>query len=142
MPARMELREDGWVIYLHYSEPWNINDLKRVIAEANEVLEKATHKVHMLANVREIRTVPPQIFSVSDSPLLKHPNGAQLAIVGAPAIVKALAEAIFRITRYSKAAFFTNEEDALARIRAAIAEDQATAAKPAENPAKPEVANG
>jgi hypothetical protein len=75
--------------------------------------------------VREIRSVPPQIFSVSDSPLLKHPNGAQFIIVGAPAIVKTMSEAIFRITRYKKAAFYTTEEEAWKHIREEIAQEAA-----------------
>ena len=129
MSAHIELLENGRVIYFRFAEPWNIHELKDVINQANVYLDNATEKLHMISNVRALRSVPPQIFTVSDTPILKHRNNGQFAIVGAPSIVKALAEAIFRITMFKKATFCKTEDEAWNYIRGVIAAEQAAPAE-------------
>jgi len=126
MPATVELLENNRVIYFNYTEPWTIDELNGVIEGAHTYMKNATQKLHMIANVRNIHSVPPQIFRTRNAPILSHVNSGNMAVVGAPSLVKTLSEALFRIASYKKSVFFNTEDEAWNYIRKLITSEVAT----------------
>lgn len=113
MGAKLELRENGQVIYFLYEEPWSIDDIKRVNDEAVVYLDQAVKDMHILINVEQIRQVPSGIMRARNVPTMTHPRCAHILICGASMIVRALSETIFKVARYQKAKFFNTEEEAM-----------------------------
>ena len=126
MPASFEAREDGHVVFINFSDPLTVGDLytmfKQDKAHRDQFHQKhPDRKVHLVADSRELKAVPQGLLQARQSPSLNHPTSGQIAVIGARNLVRALTEAIFRLTRFDRAVFFDNEEDAMAYIRQVIA---------------------
>src|SRR5690606_1900012 len=120
MPAELNLTEDGYVLHYVFREPWSITDMTEVNRRAKEYYDAATHKVHVLLDVRGVRSAPPGFIRARSNPDVTHPNAGNIAVVGANSYIRALGDVILKLARFDRAKFFNTEEEAWAYLRAEI----------------------
>jgi hypothetical protein len=129
LPATVELREDGHVIYFMVTEPWTLDDLIAVNQKAAIWVEYADHTVHLLGNAERIEQMPDGIMSIHRVAPVSHPNSGYVAIVGASALVKSFTIDVLRLANFSRLKFFDEEDSAWAFLRDTI--EQESGPKPA-----------
>jgi hypothetical protein len=117
MPVTLDLHDEGRIMVLVVEDPWTMNDLKATYPIAQAHLDSAPYKVHTLADLRNMHTVPPNALWDRRSPNITHPNSGLLAVVGGSMFARSLAETAFRIMNFKRVRFFDNVEGAWAYLR-------------------------
>jgi hypothetical protein len=130
MPIHKELRADGRILYLVFTDEWSIRDVIDSHAIDREAMDRATHKIHTVLHMKS-QKVPEGLFSMwHSSPTLHHPNSGHLFIINAPPVIRAMAEDMFALSGYKNAHFFENEADTWALLdQLMVEEDQLKAAE-------------
>jgi hypothetical protein len=124
MPVTVKFLEGEHVFYMKIEDPWTMDHIATAFDEAVPHFDKATFKVHTLANVTSTRNLPPGVLSIRQgNPTLVHPNRGHAAVVGANNFVKSIGDAVTRIARFKSVQFFNTEEDAWAYLRKLIAQE-------------------
>jgi hypothetical protein len=128
MPITVEFAEEGHVFWMKITDPWTMNDMVSVFQQARPHFDKATYKIHTLANVTETKILPPGVLSIRQgNPTLVHPNRGHAAVVGANSLIKTIGDAVTRVARFKSVQFFNTEDQAWISLRQIIArEDQLT----------------
>jgi hypothetical protein len=112
MPVTLEVREEGRVLYMTISDPWSVQDILAIQPRTHDLFAKAQHKIHTLVHVTA-RSVPSGMLTARPSSGgLSRPSEGQIVIVGAPALLKAIAEVMFKIAKFTRSSFFDTEEEA------------------------------
>jgi hypothetical protein len=122
MPATMEIRENGRVVYFVFSSPFTTQEMIDTMQKDGEYRNSVPFKVHALLRV-ELTQMPPMALRGRESPSITHPNSGLFAIVGANSIVRTFAETVIRMTRNKQMRFFDTEEEAWAVVREMIAQE-------------------
>lgn len=117
MPAELNLIEDGYVLHYVFREPWSMTDMVDVNRRAKEYYDAAGHKLHVLLDVRGIRSAPPGFIRARSNPDITHPNAGNIAVVGANSYIRALGDVILKLARFQRAKFFGTEEEAWDYLR-------------------------
>lgn len=125
MPATMEIREDGHVLHFIFSAPLTAQELMDVMAKDAEYRNSVPFKVHAVINA-EHTDFPPSVLRARSSPSIVHPRHGFCAIVGSIALVRTIADTIFKLTHNDQFKFFATENDAWTFIREKIAADTRT----------------
>ncbi|MDX1993006.1 MAG: hypothetical protein SF029_11480 [bacterium] len=87
-----ELRDHSNVIFIEASDPLTLMDFNDSFARQKEIMDKSTEKVHLFVTVQGLRNMPNGILRVRDSaPIFSHPKAGNMVIVGASALIRALA---------------------------------------------------
>lgn len=133
MPITMELRERGRIFYLVFTDPWLVRDLISIAQQVKVYLDQADHKIHTYADMYSARQVPAGALRIWDIPNWRHPNSGAVAVVGATVVIKAVGQALIRITRYEHMKFMDTPEEAWTFLRQIItAEDASKTANPGD----------
>ena len=128
MPVKPELRENGRVIYLEFTEPFTGQDFADSIKNVTVYYDNAADILHQLADVSKIRTLPKNVFTLSrTAPAVAHPKRGHLVIIGANSFIQVIGEAVKRMMRYGVIKFVSTEDDAWTYIRNVIAEESQSA---------------
>jgi len=125
MPASVELRENGRVLYYVFTEPWTLDDMRAVTRKARPLYDAARTKVHVLFDARGMSSLPSGLLTARNNPDVRHPNSGHIAMVGASPLVHMIAETITRISRFNRIKFFQTEDEAWAYLRQVIADEDA-----------------
>ena len=124
MPAQVALEENGYLLHYTYSDPWTIAEMEQVNGESLKYYNEAKHKLHVLVDIRGSKNAPSGMLRARNNPDLKHPNGGQIAVVGAAGVVKSVGEVLLRLSRFDRALFFDSMEPALEYIQGEIANER------------------
>jgi hypothetical protein len=120
MAATMEIRENGHALYFVFSTPLTAQQLMDVMGKDADYRNSVPFKVHALINA-EHTDFPPSVLRARSSPSIVHPRHGFCAIVGSTALVRTMADTIFKLTRNDQFKFFATEDDAWIFIREKIA---------------------
>jgi hypothetical protein len=123
MPAAVSLSDDSTVIFVQVSEPPTIAELSEAYEQIGHCLDQVDHPVDLLVDVTGVHTVPSGSIGLQNNPFLKHSYGRRIAIYGAFMLVRLIAEAILRITRFERAAFFKTRDEAVIHLYAKREDD-------------------
>lgn len=124
MPATLELRENGHLVWTKFTDPWTLAELETIGKEERNLRDNSKEIIHSLVDVREMKRIPPGLINVARRmPILNHPTRGHMVVVGASAFATALVETLIKITRATKIKFFKTEEEAVEYIRKVIAEE-------------------
>src|SRR5690348_8221445 len=117
MPATVELRENGRVLYYVYSDPWTLADMEQVGKEATKLYDAASRKLHVYLDARKMKTVPTGVLRARNNPDMRHPNSGQIVIVGAARIIQVMAETVLKLTHVNRLKFYQDEQEGWAYLR-------------------------
>jgi hypothetical protein len=123
MPATMEVREGGHVIYFRFTSPFTTGELLDVMRKDGDYRATVAFKVHALVQA-ELTEMPPMAFRGRQSPSLNHPTSGYFVIVGANPMIRFFAETVVKMVRKKDVKFFDTEEQGWAFLREIIAEEQ------------------
>ena len=127
MPITMDIRENGWVLYLVLTDPWTVEEMWHFVEENRRYRDQCPHTVHVCYNLHDNKYLPPNVLRLSHgAPDVYHPRSGQVVLVGANPTVRSIIEIIFRLVRYDKFKFFSNEQDAWLYLRDFINPVEAT----------------
>ncbi len=121
MPAKVEIRENGYVIFTTYKDPWGVSDMEDEYRAVRAHRDSVDHVVHVLLDVSQAHSVPPGLMRARQNPNLTHPTKGYIAIVGASSLLKTMGEVILRLSHNKEAGFFKTEEDAWTFLRRLLA---------------------
>src|SRR5258708_35363520 len=107
MPITVEFAEGGHVFLMKITDPWTMQEMTSVFQDATPIFDKATYKVHTLANVTSTKNLPSGVLTIRQgNPTLIHPNRGHAAVVGANSFVKSIGDVVTRIARFKSVQFF------------------------------------
>ena len=121
MPVTMDLRENGHVLYVVVSDPWNMADIERITGETGGGIRLSSHPIHMLVNVQRARHIPKGLLTNARNPVFRLPTMGQFVIVGSTPLLRGITQTVFRIAGFRRGHFFDSEGQALAYLRQVIA---------------------
>jgi hypothetical protein len=125
MPIHFELCENGRVMYVRISDPWEAADMTALYPVQKENLDKATHKLHTLLDMSNTQQMPKNVLRTRyNAPSVNHQNSGELALVSNNMLVRSLADIGFRIIQFQHVRFFTNVDDAWNYLRGVIADER------------------
>ncbi len=123
MPITMEIREDGWVIYFVFKDPWTIAELMPHVEEDKKFRDQSSHTVHLMMNMSAAKHLPAGAISLRHtSPDMNHATAGQVVMVGTTPLIRNIAEVVFRLSRITKFKMFATEDEGWAYLRKIIAE--------------------
>jgi hypothetical protein len=121
MSITLNLRENGHVFHLVFVDPWQTEELVRVYAEEQRLLDQSPFKIHSLADVRLSRGLAKGALQTArHRGLIEHPMRGTVAVLGASSFLRNLTEMIFRNTRFNRLRFFADETAAWDHLREII----------------------
>lgn len=128
MPIRVEVLENGRVLYYVVSDPWTVSDLLEAFASDRKHRDEFAKlhpglKIHIMADIRQAKAIVPGILRAREAPSLKHPTAGEGIVIGATPAMKAISDVVQRLAHQDKASFFDTEEDALTFVRGVIARE-------------------
>jgi hypothetical protein len=126
MPATIELIEDNRVVYMVYTAPLTLQEIRDLYPLDQEYRDNAQHKVHTLIDIRNMGDIPPGILSTRYAPSHVHPNSGFVVVLGADARARILGDMMAIMQGENHFRFFDTEDEAWGFLRKAIAEDKAT----------------
>ena|SRR5260221_6966006 len=124
MPVESYPIDDGRILYVAFIDPFTTEEMEDIWARNHEIRSRATHKLHLLLDLRQLKMPPPRgaIRGWRDSSVT-HPNAGNIAIVGGNAITRLIANTVFKLARFDRGQFFESYEDALAHLREVVAQE-------------------
>jgi SpoIIAA-like len=129
MPVKQELRDNGRILQVTFTDPWTVKEMTDHFPEAQQYYDSATHKIHMLIDMQS-RVGTQGALRARHAPGLVHRNSGFIAVAGANALARTLGETVFRLARFDRAKFFDNQEAALAYLRQLIASEETVTTQP------------
>jgi hypothetical protein len=118
MPITQELCDNGRILYAALSDPWDIPDLIPYMAEARRYFLSAECRIHVLINVSGTSKIPSMSLLLLRNHLsLDYPNHGHIAVVGASAAIRSVANVLFSIARFKRVKFFNAEYEAWDYLR-------------------------
>jgi hypothetical protein len=137
MPIIQELRENGHILFVKFSDPWTVAELEVRYTEDREIRDVSRFLVHSLVDVTELRYLPSGFIPVARrTPAFTHPKRGEVAVVGASIFVQRIAEVLILVTRAASLKFFRSHDEALVYLRQVIRKEEAAALASPEMPAK------
>ena len=122
MPVSMELRENGRVVFIVLSDPWNTGDLRSLLRQISDYLRDIYPQAHMLVDLTRAKVIPTdalqQIFE--DLRAFK-PDSGEVILVGATRAMQLLGELVFRLFHLGSIRFLDTQEAAWALLKEFIA---------------------
>ena len=124
MPVTLELRENDRVLYYTFIDTWEVSELTALYPQSMAYLHNASRKLYTLAVFPcRARPIPSGLLTLRYGPDWSHPNGGQIAVVGASALLRTFANFTFRLRGFEKTRFFDTEEEAWNHLRKLIADE-------------------
>ena len=117
MPIKQEILEDGWIVYVKYTDPWTLADLNSQFAEDQAYRDSVPHTVHALVDVGSVKTVPLGVLKARYSPSFLHPRHGQVIGVVSNSYIRLLAITVSQLIQFEDVLLFENLDDALAHLR-------------------------
>src|SRR5258706_10968506 len=125
MPVKMDVRENGHVLYYLFSDPWKTSDLTLLYPRDLAHRNRVDYPVHTLMDLTNAQQVPPGIFTARlGAPAFSHPYGGQILMIGTKPFVRAVAETIFKLAHFEMVKFMNTPDDAWDYIRRVIDQEQ------------------
>jgi hypothetical protein len=126
MPVTVELRENGHIVYLKFTDPWSIANLTAAYKEELPFYDNAAFKVHSLLDLTQAHRLPPGMMNGRQgSPALFHANRGVIVVIGANRFMQALANTSAKIVRYDGFRFFEKLDEGWDFLRGVIAGETA-----------------
>lgn len=116
MPHIIHLSDDQRILFEIMTDPLSMEEIMAGFPVMRRYFDNAPHKLYSIVDALEFRAIPHNILKARISPILMHPNSAEIAVV-ATGLAAMLAETMFRIINYRKARLFDNREEALVYLR-------------------------
>ena len=127
MPISCTLREHGHIEHIIASEPWTLQDLITVHQHLMAAFESATHKIHLLVDIRDVTTIPLGVISfLVKNALERHPGIGYTAIVGGSRLLRGVADTLHQLAHYDRGRYFDTESEAWAFLLGQIPHRVAT----------------
>jgi len=123
MPVTLKLRDNGRVLYYTFADPWEIGDLTALYPQSLDYLRSANERIYTLADVRNARRIPSGLLNARYGPDWSHPNGGEIVVVGASALLRTFASIVFRLSNFEHIKFFDDEAEAWVYLRQVIADE-------------------
>src|SRR5689334_725499 len=112
MPITMDLRENNRVFYYRVTYPSHLSELTPLKAQVQAVRDQYPHRIHVIANLTEVRVVPTDILSLRrNSPNLNHPRAGFVFIVTQSPYVRSIVAIIARLANTDKLRIASKEEE-------------------------------
>src|SRR5260221_14309599 len=125
MPIKLELIENGYIVWFHVEGTWNSDDISTAKTDAHRVFSQAHHTIHALVDLRRATVNMALIRAtqqiIGGEPL---PNSGQIAVVGVARLMRMLVEPILRVISTDPITFFDTIEDAKKYLRQHIPQDK------------------
>ena len=119
MPINMELIDGGNVLWVQINGDWKPEDIAPAKEQTQRIFKQAQHPIHSLVDLRHASVNIPLIRAsqqVIGGEAL--PNAGQIAVVGVPWLIRAVAEPILRASNPNDPiSFFNSIEDAQKHLR-------------------------
>ncbi len=130
MPVSMEIRENGWVIYFAFIDPWTIQELAPFIDEDQKFRDQSSHTVHMMLNLSQAKKLPQGAISLRHkSPDINHPTAGHVVLIGTNSLVRTIAETVFRLSHVTRFKIVATEAEGSDYLRKFIGDSAAQPTK-------------
>jgi hypothetical protein len=118
----MESRENGRVVFIVLSDPWDTDDLRTLLQQITVYLRDIYPQAHMLVDLSGARVIPPDVLQqlFEDFRFFK-PDRGEVILVGATRAMQILGELIFRLFHLGSIRFLDTQEEAWAHLEEIIA---------------------
>jgi hypothetical protein len=126
MAANFRILEGGRVVHYLYEDPWTLEKALAVNDNARMHYDSVTHRVHAIIDLRNAKSAPAGVLRTRNAPSLTHSNAGHMVVLGANSLLKTMGDVASRLAGYNRLIFCTTEEQALAEVRAIIADEMAT----------------
>jgi len=124
MPVTMEIREDGRVLLLIYTDPVTMQEIGDGFPANLAHRNRTPHTVHTLFDFSHFQHPPAELMRARYSPVFTHPRSGQMVVFGANLAVQGIVLRAAEFTRNAnKVHFFDTETEAWQYIRTAITQD-------------------
>ena len=126
MPYESYLLEGEPILYTALIDPFTTEDMEAMWTYNREIRERFTRKLHVLLDVQRLKKGPPHgaIRGWRESSLT-HENAGNIALVGANAITRFIANTVLWMAKFDRLQFFETQEDGLAYLRHIVAQEDA-----------------
>ena len=125
MPITMEICQEGRVVYYTGRDPWTLAELSQLFPRDRAHRDSAPYKVHVVVDMRELHTMPSEIFAVRKEKMANHPNTGHTVIIGANRFARKVVEIILRVANNDRITFFEDPEQAWTYVAQVIANETA-----------------
>jgi hypothetical protein len=123
MPISMEPRENGRVLYIVFTDPWSIGDLKMLLQQIAVYLREVNPQAHMLVDLTRTHVIPPDaVQQVFNDLRAIEPEMGEVILVGATRAMQLLGELVFRLFHFGPIQFYDSMEAAWAYVEKTLAE--------------------
>jgi hypothetical protein len=121
MPISMNLRENGHVFHLVFTNPWNSEELLNHYEQEARLLDSSPFRIHSMVDVRESRAMASGALQIArHRGRIEHPRRGIVVILGASNFRRNLMEMVFRMARFNRVRYFVSESDAWVYLRQVI----------------------
>lgn len=120
MPVKIDLIEDGYVIFYEIADPFEIEDLLTAYQQESEYRNATTHTMHSLTDFTQMRRIPKNWLQARHGPGLKHPRSGEMIFVGVKPGLKVLLDVILKVTKYQRIKLFNTMEQAQPYVKALV----------------------
>jgi hypothetical protein len=110
MPVSMDLRENGRVVFIVLTDPWNTGDVKSLLRQITVYLRDTCPQAHMLVDLTHARVIPPDVLQQIFEDLRSFkPERGEVILVGATRGMQLLGELVFRLFHLGSIRFYDSQ---------------------------------
>jgi hypothetical protein len=122
MPVSMESRENGRVVFIVLSDPWNTGDLRSLLQQITVYLRDVYPLAHMFVDLSGARVIPPDVLQQIFEDLRSfRPDRGEVILVGATRAMQLLGELVFRLFHLGSIRFLDSQAAAWALLEELMA---------------------
>jgi hypothetical protein len=133
MPISMEPRENGRVLYIVFTDPWSVGDLKLLLQQIAVYLQEVNPQAHTLVDLTRAHLIPPDAVQQVFNELRPiKPDLGDVILVGATRAMQLLAELVFRLFHFGPIQFYDTQDAAWAYLEKILADEETLSVSPQE----------
>ncbi len=128
MPVEWALCEDGQVMYVHFKEPWTMEELFKSMNEITVMRDRIyaqdkTRRVHSLIDMMDVKNGPPNVMQGRNIPGISHPTGGEIVVAAKNEFPRRVLESMLRVM-HAEGHFFETLDQAWEYVRGVISKRQ------------------
>lgn len=124
MSVTMEIREEGRVLLLIYSDPVTMQEIGDLLPANIAHRDSVQHTVHTVFDFTHFHRPPQGLLRARYAPVFTHPRSGKMIVFGAIPLARGIVLQAAQFTNNAhKVYFFEHETDAWVYMRKTIADD-------------------
>ena len=121
MPVHLEMRYDGRLAYWEISDPWTLEELIKLLPEAQHQFTRTDAFVYSFIDARHARRFPQGIFQLPKLAIWDLPNGREVFFVTSSVAARSMLQLLFRLARSDRLVVYTDYDEAWNSIQQLLA---------------------